>query len=153
MSRKEEAMKYFRSGYNCAQSVVLAFSDLLVPDYISEEALLRSAVPFGGGIGRLREVCGAVSGAVIVLGQLYGYTTAETGELKRTLYARIQELGGHFEEQNGSLVCRTLLGLDEKHSEPQPEQRSDSYYRNRPCERLIGSAAEILDEYIRTHPY
>ncbi len=146
MTRREMAMTNFKKGYNCSQSIVLAFADLLP---IDEKTLLRMASSFGGGMGRLREVCGSVSGMFMVTGILYGYDGPETGQVKADHYARIQELARRFEEKHGSIVCREMLGLNVKHDVPIPEARTDEYYKKRPCVEIIGDAAEILDEYIK----
>ncbi len=103
-------------------------------------------------MGRLREVCGSVSGMFMVAGLLYGYDGPETGAPKAELYARIQELASRFEAKNGSIVCREILGLGVGHDSPAPEARTPEYYRKRPCPEIIGDAAEILDEYIRDNP-
>lgn len=144
-TRSQLAMDYFLSGYNCAQSVALAFSDLIP---IPRESLSRLACSFGGGMGRLREVCGAVSAMLMVAGLLYGYDGPETGDVKINHYARVQTLAKRFEERSGSIVCRELLGLTEKRQSPVPEARTLEYYQNRPCKALVGLAAEILEEYI-----
>ena len=146
MTRKEAAMDYFMKGYNCSQSVVLAFEDLLPVD---KNTLSKIASSFGGGMGRLREVCGAVSGMFMVVGLLYGYDGPETGDIKAGHYARIQELAHRFEEKNGSIVCRELLNLKTLRDEPVPEKRTNEYYRKRPCPELVGDAAGILEEYIK----
>lgn len=145
MTRKEKAMALFREGYNCAQSVVLSFADLVDAD---EAVLSRISCSFGGGMGRLREVCGAVSGMCMVAGLLRGYEDAETGSVKAEHYTLIQSLAKEFEAQNGAIVCRELLGLRQKHDAPTPEQRTEQYYKTRPCEKLVGSAAEILAQYL-----
>ena len=146
MTRKEKAMAYFRQGYNCAQAVVLAFADLTDMD---EATLSRMSCSFGGGMGRLREVCGTVTGMFLVTGLLRGYDGAETGEVKAAHYARIQALAKEFEKQNGSIVCRDLLALRQKHrDDPTPEARTEAYYAGRPCAELVGSAAEILENYL-----
>lgn len=146
MTRKEKAMAYFRQGYNCAQAVVLAFADLTDMD---EATLSRMSCSFGGGMGRLREVCGTVTGMFLVTGLLRGYDGAETGEVKAAHYARIQALAKEFEKQNGSIVCRELLALRQKHrDDPTPEARTEAYYAGRPCAELVGSAAEILENYL-----
>ena len=146
MTRKEKAMAYFRQGYNCAQAVVLAFADLTDMD---EATLSRMSCSFGGGMGRLREVCGTVTGMFLVTGLLRGYDGAETGEVKAAHYARIQALAKEFEKQNGSIVCRELLALRQKHrDDPTPEARTEAYYAGRPCVELVGSAAEILENYL-----
>ena len=146
MTRKEKAMAYFRQGFNCAQAVVLAFADLTDMD---EATLSRMSCSFGGGMGRLREVCGTVTGMFLVTGLLRGYDGAETGEVKAAHYARIQALAKEFEKQNGSIVCRELLALRQKHrDDPTPEARTEAYYAGRPCAELVGSAAEILENYL-----
>ncbi|MBR4720845.1 MAG: C_GCAxxG_C_C family protein [Clostridia bacterium] len=146
MTRKEKAMELFESGYNCSQSVVLAFSDMTGVD---EKLLAKLSSSFGGGMGRLREVCGAVTGMFIVAGLLYGYEDAETGEKKAEHYARIQKLASRFSEETGTIICRELLGLDKKKDSPTPEKRTAKYYEERPCRRLVGLAAEILEEMIK----
>lgn len=146
MTRRESAMKNFTDGYNCTQAVVLAFEDLLPLD---RDTLMKMSCSFGGGMGRLREVCGAVTGMFLVAGLLYGYGTPETGEVKLNHYAKIQELARRFEDANrGTIVCRELLGLSVKHDSPVPEDRTAEYYHKRPCPEIVGCAAEILDRFI-----
>lgn len=148
-SRKDAAMRNFEQGYNCAQSVVLAFADLLD---MEEEPLLRMVSAFGGGMGRLREVCGSVSGMFFVLGTLYGYSDPKASAEKAQLYARVQELANRFEKEHGSIVCRELLGLSVKREAPIPEARTEAYYKKRPCKELIGEAAEIMEMFIEQNP-
>ena len=107
MTRKEKAMNYFLEGYNCSQSVVLAFEDRLE---MEPDQLARLSSAFGGGMGRLREVCGSVSGMFIVLGILYGYDDPKEFEGKKVLYERVQELAHRFEAVNGSIVYLHLYG-------------------------------------------
>ena len=145
MTRREAAMANFMKGYNCSQSVVLAFADMID---IDEATLSKLSSSFGGGMGRLREVCGSVSGMFMVAGLLYGYDGPETGQLKADHYARIQELAKRFEEKHGSIVCRELLGLSVRHDIPVPEARTSEYYKKRPCPEIIGDAAEILEQFI-----
>ena len=145
VSRKEKAIAFFEEGYNCAQSVALAFADILPLD---RQSLARLASSFGGGVGRLREICGAVSGMAMVLGFLYGYSGPETGPLKAEHYALVQKAAKDFEARNGSVVCRELLGLDKKHDDPTPAPRTPAYYHNRSCASYVGSAAEILEMII-----
>lgn len=144
-TRREQATENFLKGYNCSQSLTLAFADLLPLD---EETLLKMSSSFGGGMGRLREVCGAVSGMFMVVGLLYGYGTPETGDVKKEHYAKIQELAGRFEEKYGSIVCRELLGLSVHRDTPVPEARTEAYYKKRPCPEMVGVAAEILEAFI-----
>lgn len=149
MTRREIAMENFLKGYNCSQSIVLAFKDMLPMD---EKTLSMMASSFGGGMGRLREVCGSVTGMFMVAGLLYGYDGPETGQVKADHYARIQELAHRFEEKHGTIVCREMLGLDIKHDVPTPEARTKEYYKKRPCPEIIGDAAEILEQYIKENP-
>ncbi len=142
-------MANFLKGYNCSQSIVLAFEDMLPVD---EQLISKLASSFGGGMGRLREVCGSVSGMFMIAGLLYGYDGPETGQVKADHYARIQELARRFEEKHGSIVCREMLGLSVRHDVPTPEARTAEYYKKRPCAEIIGDAAEILDEYIKENP-
>ncbi|MBO4809376.1 MAG: C_GCAxxG_C_C family protein [Lachnospiraceae bacterium] len=146
MTRRELAMENFKKGYNCSQAIVLAFADILP---VEKTALSKLASSFGGGMGRLREVCGSVSGMFMVVGLLYGYDGPETGQVKADHYARIQELAHKFEEEHGSIICREMLGLSVKHDTPTPEARTDEYYKKRPCAEIIGDAAELLEEYIK----
>ena len=149
MTRRELAKENFMNGYNCSQALVLAFEDM-VP--IDRESLLKLASSFGGGMGRLREVCGSVSGMFMIAGLIYGYDGPETGQVKADHYARIQELARRFEETHGSIVCREMLGLSVKHDAPTPEARTNEYYKKRPCPDIVGDAAEILEKYIEENP-
>ena len=145
----QKAMALFHEGYNCAQSVFLAFEDRYGID--RKTALMLSS-SFGGGMGRLREVCGAVSGMFMVVGLLYGYDDPRDSEGKKELYQRIQTLAKAFEEENGSIICRVLLGLGEGKDSPIPEARTEAYYQKRPCGELVGIAAAILEDYLQKHP-
>ena len=132
-------MALHRQGYNCSQSVVLAFEDLLPLD---QEPLANLSSSFGGGIGGMREVCGAVSGMAMVLGFLYGNADPADRAAKGEHNARIQELAGKFRDRNGEIVCKRLLGL-----EPVPGKE----LKKRPCGEYVGDAAEFLEEYISAH--
>lgn len=143
------AGELFKSGYNCAQSVFLAFSDVYDMD---REMAARLSSSFGGGLGRLREVCGAVSGMAMVAGILYGYDDPKEFAGKSEHYARIQKLARAYEAENGSIVCRELLGLSRKREEPTPEKRTEEYYKKRPCEQLVRMAAGIMEAYIEQNP-
>ena len=140
MDRKELAQSYFKKGYNCAQSVVMAFHDLTG---MTEEESARLASSFGGGLGRMREVCGAVSGMAIVAGLLYGYDDPKVPGAVQKHYALVQRLAGAFRERNGSIVCRELLG-DTSAVRTAPEPRTPEYYKKRPCVELVGDAVEIV---------
>lgn len=146
--RGQCAMGLFLEGYNCTQSVVLAFADLIEMD---EGTLLRMSSSFGGGMGRLREVCGAVSGMFLVAGYLYGYDLPGVAgqQAKAEHYARIQQLAAEYRTVNGSIVCRELLGLGTSGADdPTPEPRTEEYYKKRPCGQMIGLAAAMLERYV-----
>ena len=145
----QKAEENFLNGYNCTQAVFLAFSDLYQLD---TETAARLSSSFGGGMGRLREVCGAVSGMFLVAGMLYGYDRPGDLEGKKEHYARIQQLAKAYEEENGSIVCRELLKLDRKRDLPVPEARTAEYYQKRPCKKLVRMAAAIMEQYIEEHP-
>lgn len=135
----------FYSGYNCAQSVVTAFYDVTGLD---EKTAAMLASSFGGGLGRMREVCGAVSGAAIVLGLVKGYSDPEDTEAKKAHYARVREFAERFKEKNGSIICRELLAGVNNEIGGDPEVRSESYYKKRPCPMLCRQAAEILEKML-----
>ncbi len=149
MTRGEKAESLFLEGYNCAQAVLIAFEDL---HGLDRETAAKLASSFGGGMARLREVCGSVSGMFMVAGLLYGYDDPKAKEEKAEHYARIQQLAADFTAEHGSIVCRELLGLTEKKQDPTPEARTAEYYKKRPCKEIIGMAAEIVDNYIREYP-
>ncbi len=139
------AKELFKRGYNCSQSVLVAFCDETGLD--TEDALKISS-SFGGGMGRLREVCGAVSGMFMVVGMKYGYTDPTDKQKKSEHYNLIQSLAKQFEQSNQSIICRDLLKINSKHDVPIPEDRTEAYYKKRPCAELVEYAAQILDEYI-----
>ncbi len=147
----QKAMSLFKEGYNCAQAVLLAFEE---EHHLDRETAARISSAFGGGMGRLREVCGAMSGVFMALGYLYGYGDSKDYEGKKQLYADVQQLAGEYGVENGkgSIVCRELLGLSPGKDQPVPEQRTEEYYRKRPCVQLIGTAAAILERYMAEHP-
>ena len=144
MSRADKAKQYFLDGYNCAQAVVMAFADDIGLDLTTAQ---RISAPFGGGIGRMREVCGAVSGMAMVEGMMRdAYEPKNTTE-KAAQYKLVQELANEYKAENGSIVCRELLGLDRdgNKTEPTPSERTEQYYHKRPCAELVYQAAEILE--------
>ena len=146
MTKRELAINYFKQGYNCAQAVALAFSDEMGLTY---EVVAMMASPFGGGMGRMREVCGAVSGMIMVLGKLEGSYDPTNSSSKMEIYQKVQFLAGKFKEKNGTIVCRELLNLPSGEDSPKPEERTTAYYKKRPCAELCGDAAEILDDYLK----
>lgn len=148
MDKSEKAKELFKQGYNCAQAVVGAYAEELGLDM---ETAMKLASSFGGGMGRLREVCGAVSGMFMVAGMKYGYSSPEAKLEKTEHYKKIQELAAEFSENNGSIICRELLGLQAGKDSYVPEARTEKYYKARPCVELVGDAAAILEEYINKH--
>lgn len=149
MTHRELAEQNFQNGYNCAQAVLLAFSDLTGLD---EKTALSISSSFGGGMGRLREVCGAVSAIFMVAGLLYGGSSTDSQGEKAAHYARIQALATRFREKNGSYLCRELLSGVQTTSGSTPEVRTEEYYKKRPCNLLCGSAAEIMEQFIAENP-
>ncbi len=151
--REKAAREAFLQGYNCAQAIMVAFQDVIG---IEPETALRLASSFGGGMGRMREVCGSVSGIFMVAGLLYGYSDSREKDGKRALYAIVQELAARYRAEAGSIICRELLGMagvaEADNTDPEPGERTPEYYRKRPCEVKIGLAARILDEYMQEHP-
>ncbi len=147
MTHSEKAAELFLQGYNCAQAVAVAFCDVTGLD---EKFTAKTISAFGGGMGRLREVCGAVSGMFMVLSYLYGYDDPNASAEKKQLYTRVQELAGKFREINGSIICRELL--NNPPSDPDPSPRTAQYYAQRPCVRMVMTAADLLDEFIENNP-
>lgn len=147
--RGDKAYELFMNGYNCSQAVVGAFADVIGIDF--EEAV-KLGSGFGGGIGRMREVCGTFSGIVMVMNMLYGYSDPKDNKTKSELYSRIQELAEQFRRDNGSIICKELLGLSKPEGSPIPEQRTTEYYKKRPCPELCRYAADLLQKYIEEHP-
>jgi len=148
MTKRELAESNFVTGYSCAQAVVKAFADVTGFD---DEQAMRLCSSFGGGMGRLREVCGAVSGMFIVEGLLEGYfdPTAENAQLQKAEhYKRIQELARRFKERNTSIIRREILGARAT-TNPMPDERTPEYYKTRPCARMCGDAAEILEAFLK----
>lgn len=148
-SKEEKAKALFLEGYNCTQAVVGAFAEEVG---IEKKQLFNIASSFGGGMGRLREVCGSVSGMFFVAGALYGYHDPKDLQAKKEHYARIQELAAQFQKLYGSIVCRQLLGAAGKDTEPAPSARTQEYYKKRPCVEMVGTAARLMEEYIEEHP-
>lgn len=146
MTHEERAEQLFLEGYNCAQATAAAFAEEMG---LSVEQVARMASSFGGGLGRLREVCGCVSGMALAAGMLYGYSDPKAVEEKMELYALIQELAGKFREENGSYICRELLEGVAVNPGPAPELRTEQYYHHRPCAKYAACAARILEEKMK----
>ena len=144
MDHSKKAVELFKRGYNCSQAVFGAYAEELGLDL---DTALKISSSFGGGMGRMREICGALTGSFMVLGMLEGGYDARDNKDKAEHYKNIQELAEKFRQQNGSIICRELLGLSKKGVDnPVPELRTDSYYKKRPCVELVELAAKNLDE-------
>lgn len=147
--RVAKAVTLFKEGFNCSQSVVAAFADMY--GFTREQALHISA-SFGGGIGRMRETCGAACGLFLLAGLEKCAVEGKDRESKAANYALVQELAEEFKKRNGALRCADLLGLSKK--EPivsVPEARTAQYYAKRPCVKMVEEAAKIWDEYLKKH--
>ncbi len=149
--RQERAEKFFMEGYNCCQAVLLAFQDILPVD---RSALLRVASGFGGGIARMREVCGTVSAMAMIAGFLSPAVDPSNLQQRRDNYALVQRFAQAFKEQKGSIVCREILGLRKPEpgapmESPMPSARTPEYYKTRPCAATVGIAARIVADYIK----
>ncbi|MEA4840313.1 MAG: C-GCAxxG-C-C family protein [Bacteroidales bacterium] len=140
-ARIEQAVENFKNGYNCAQSVALAYADLFPVDV---ETIKQLSAPFGGGMGRLREVCGAVTGAFMILGMEYPATVPNDKPSKAANYASVQRVGLQFKDRMGSYICADLLKIGRHPENPNPEDRNAEYYAKRPCAYCVSIAAEIL---------
>lgn len=146
MSRAERAKQLFTQGYACSQAVALAFADIVGMD---EVTISKLTLPFGGGLGRLRLTCGAVSGMAVVIGLVFA-ESENTPENKKHTYAITQELCGKFQAENGSLICAELLAGMKVPVEVggEAEKRTPEYYRKRSCAEMVYCAANILEEYL-----
>ena len=145
MTKKEKAIALFKEGHNCSQAVLLAFAEDLGLDPVTA---IKIATPFGGGMGRMREVCGAFSGLLMVAGLKYASADPKDPKAKAEHYALVQKLAEEFKKQNGSIICRELLGLTAP-QDPTPEPRTQQYYQKRPCADMVGSATEILENLLK----
>lgn len=148
MTKADKAKQLFLDGHNCAQAVLCAFADEMG---ISQDLARTVSACFGGGLGRQREVCGAVSGMCMALSLKYAPKDPADHAAKAAFYARIQELCNQFKEENGSIICRELLGLAAGPSAPTPEPRTAQYYAHRVCADKVKSAAVILEKYFLEH--
>lgn len=145
MSKGDQAKELFLSGHNCAQAVLCAYREEL--GLTQEQAIAMSAC-FGGGLGGQREVCGAVSAMCVVLSLKYAPKDPKDHAAKSAFYARIQEVCNRFKQENGSIICRELLGLTAGQEPAAPQPRNAQYYQRRPCPDKVKSAADILEQYL-----
>lgn len=147
--RVARAINYFKSGYNCAQAVVMTFDDVMD---LTPEQLAKLIAPFGGGMGRMREVCGTVSGMAFVAGAISPSADPQNLDERKANYALVQQFAEEFRKENGDIVCRRLLGLEpmvERAETAMPSERTAEYYRKRPCAEYVGCAARIVAEYLQ----
>lgn len=144
--RVKKAVELFNSGYNCSQSVVTAFADLYG---FSREQALRMSASFGGGIGRMRETCGAACGMFLLAGLDTSATDPDDRMGKSENYRIVQQLAERFKAETGSLVCAELLGL-RKPATPDPvaEERTARYYQKRPCPHMVELGARLFAQYL-----
>ena len=157
MTKGDKAKELFEKGYNCCQAVVAAFADepWFIDSGLTLETASKLASSFGGGMGRLREVCGTVSGMFMLSGLAQGYADTKSLE-KAAHYQRIQDLAAAFKKENGSIICRELLGLDKANQTTvsgdafasTPEERTPEYYKKRPCGDLCKIAGDILEDFL-----
>ena len=153
--RVEKAKRLFKErGYNCCQAVVLAYNDVFG---IDDQTAAAMSSGFGGGMGRMREVCGAVSGMVMLAGLIRPATDPTVKDWRTANYALVQEMAGEYKAINGSIVCKELLGLvpmgscqQAPQESPEPSDRTPEYYKKRPCEELVGISARIVGEKIKS---
>ncbi|MDE7403798.1 MAG: C-GCAxxG-C-C family protein [Lachnospiraceae bacterium] len=149
-SRVEQATATFEEGYTCAQSVFSTYADLFGMD---KETALKLSSPMGGGIGRMREVCGAVSAMALLAGLKEGNTDPTNEEGKEKIYLLTRQMAEKFREQFGTIVCRELLGIEGMEESAKPSVRTQQYYQERPCLQLIAAAAKIIEEMLLADKY
>ncbi len=146
-NRVEKAVELFGKGYNCSQAVFCAFADKFG---IDEETALKLSIGFGGGFGRLREVCGAFSGCTLLTGLASDCDVDKAEEAKTEVYKRVREIKDEFEKRNGgSIICRDLLEMEGPSESHIPAERNENYKKTRPCEEIVRQAAIIMDEYLK----
>lgn len=139
--REQKAGELFKSGYNCCQAVAMTFADVIG---LPENEVARLTSGFGGGMGRMREVCGTVSAMTMVAGAMIPANDVTDKAAKTANYALVQEMAGEFRRMNGSIICRELLGLSKPEGTPVPQDRTPEYYKKRPCGELCSIAAGII---------
>lgn len=144
-SRVQKAVDLFESGYNCAQSVFAAYADLFGMD---TETALKISCPMGGGMGRMREVCGTVSAMSMLSGLKDGNTDPSDEDAKQASYEIVRKMAAAFRKENQSIICRELLGIDGMEKSAKPSERTKEYYASRPCSGFVRSAAQIVEEYL-----
>ena len=139
--REKRAGELFKAGYNCCQAVAMTFADVIG---LPEDEVARLTSGFGGGMGRMREVCGTVSAMTMVAGAMIPANDVTDKQAKTANYALVQDMAGEFKQMNGSIICRELLGLSKPDGTPVPSDRTPEYYRKRPCGELCSLSAGII---------
>lgn len=147
--RQQKGCELFVSGYTCSQAVLLSFSDVTGLD---ENTAGKLSSVFGGGMGGLRNVCGAVTGMFMVVGLVYGFPTPCDNAEKTAAYQRVRHLAQQFEAQHGTLICSELLAELSGKLSADPSVRDNEYYKTRPCAMLVADAVGILEQYIKENP-
>ena len=146
-NRVEKAVELFEKGYNCSQAVFCAFADKFG---IDDETAKKLSIGFGGGFGRLREVCGAFSGCTLLIGLASKTDIENAAEAKTDVYKEVRDIKEEFEKRNvGSIICRDLLGMNGPSESHVPEERTEHYKKTRPCEEIVRQAAIIMEEYLK----
>ena len=145
LSRVEEAVKTFESGYNCAQSVFATYADLFGMD---KETALKMSSSMGGGIGRMREVCGVVSAMALLAGLKEGNADPKDEQAKEAIYLLTRQMADKFKEKHQTIICRELLGIEGMEKSAKPSERTASYYSQRPCSKVVVKAAGIGEEML-----
>ena len=142
------AKALFMEGYNCSQAVVGAWAEDIGLD---SETAYKIASGFGGGIGRMREVCGGVSGMFMAIGLFFGYDEPDGAQAKKELYSYVRALADKFKESEGSIICRELLAGVKTQPGPDPEPRNTADYKKRPCPELVAYAAQLTEDFLNEH--
>ena len=148
MDYEQRAEALFREGYNCAQAVFLAFA----LEKLGRDEAARLASAFGGGMAGMRNTCGAVSGMAMAYGLLRGYSDPKAKTEKRAEYEAVRDMAEQFAQENGSIICRELLQLGKDAGYQPPAERTEQYYKKRPCAQLCACAAGFLAHYLNSHP-
>ena len=146
MTRAEKAEKYFYEGYACSQSVALAFVDLT---NVSFSDMSKLSLPLGGGVARLRQTCGAITGMALIIGLLFSDSEPSENN-KLAIYERVRVLTDRFIAERSTINCKELLEKASLEVEVGgvPEARTSEYYKKRPCASIVYLAAKILEEYL-----
>lgn len=141
----EKAVELFKSGYNCSQSIVGAFAEYMGVDF---NTAIKMAAGLGGGVGRMREVCGAICGASMIAGLKYGATVGSDAESKARTYEEVQRIVNEFKKTNSTIICRELIKEPEGLLSPTPDDRTPQYYKRRPCVKIVEDAAAAVEKVL-----